>query len=184
MSGLKAINSRTVKGQPSCCPFQSGAEMDAKIRALRLLAALSMFCAGFAGAWGHGVFATIFFAPGLAAPFWRSRETLALTWARHTARGARLRIDARGTALVLCLVALAAPSQAAQTTKPSKACPKPPTGRSHEGRLNVQRFSDCPDGKASRHPSRTDRPGAEKICRPPQQLWVAITTLNRRLLGG
>jgi hypothetical protein len=43
--------------------------MDAKIPALGLLAALSMFCAGFAWAWGHGVFAMIFFALGLAALF-------------------------------------------------------------------------------------------------------------------
>jgi hypothetical protein len=43
--------------------------MDAKIRALGLLAALSMFCAGFAWSWGHGVFALIFFVLGLVALF-------------------------------------------------------------------------------------------------------------------
>jgi hypothetical protein len=74
----------------------------------------------------------------------------------------------RTAMLVLCLVALAAPSQAAQRTKPSKApddmatraqmcraivgreVPEATDGRSHEGQLNVQRFSDC--WKASRHP--------------------------------
>jgi hypothetical protein len=62
--------------------------------------------------------------------------------------------------LVLCLVALAAPSQAAQRTKPSKApddmatralcraiagreLPEATDGSSHEGQLNVQRFSMC-----------------------------------------
>jgi hypothetical protein len=71
----------------------------------------------------------------------------------------------RTTVLVLCLVALAAPSQAAQRTKPSKApddmatraqmcraivgreMPEATDGRSHEGQLNVQRFSDCLMGK-------------------------------------
>jgi hypothetical protein len=64
----------------------------------------------------------------------------------------------RTTVLVLCLVALAAPSQAA---KPSRApddmatraqicraivgreVPEATDGRSHEGQMNVQRFSDC-----------------------------------------
>src|SRR5262245_24693069 len=67
--------------------------------------------------------------------------------------------------LVLCLVALAAPSQAAQRTKPSKApddmatraqmcraiagreLPEATDGSSHEGQLNVQRFSMCLMGK-------------------------------------
>jgi hypothetical protein len=67
----------------------------------------------------------------------------------------------RTTVLVLCLVALAAPSQAAQRTKPSKApddmatraqlcraiagreLPEATDGSSHEGQLNVQRFSMC-----------------------------------------
>ena len=71
----------------------------------------------------------------------------------------------RTAMLVLCLVALAAPSQAAQRTKPSKApddmatraqmcraiagreLPEAPDGGSHEGQLNVQRFSMCLMGK-------------------------------------
>jgi hypothetical protein len=74
-------------------------------------------------------------------------------------------ISMRTTVLVLCLVALAAPSQAAQRTKASKApddlatrpqmcraivgreMPEATDGRSHEGQLNVQRFSDCLMGK-------------------------------------
>ena len=60
--------------------------MDAKIRALGLLAALSMFCAGFAFAWGHGVFAMIFFRARSSRAFWRSRETLALTGLRGKER--------------------------------------------------------------------------------------------------
>jgi len=39
-------------------------EMDAKTtRGLVSLAVLSLFCAGFAWAWDHGVFAAIFLAP-------------------------------------------------------------------------------------------------------------------------
>jgi hypothetical protein len=68
----------------------------------------------------------------------------------------------RTTVLVLCLVALAAPSQAAQRTKPptapddmatraqmcrARGLPEATDGRSHEGQLNVQRFSDCLMGK-------------------------------------
>ena len=71
----------------------------------------------------------------------------------------------RTAMLVLCLVALAAPSQAAPRTKPSKApddmatraqmcraiagreLPEAPDGGSHEGQLNVQRFSMCLMGK-------------------------------------
>jgi hypothetical protein len=71
----------------------------------------------------------------------------------------------RTAMLVLCLVALAAPSQAAQRTKPSKApddmatraqmcraiagreLPEATDGSSHEGQLNVQRFSMCLMGK-------------------------------------
>jgi hypothetical protein len=62
--------------------------------------------------------------------------------------------------LVVCMVAWAAPSQAAQRTKPkapndmaarAQMCraivgreqPEATDGRSHEGQLNVQRFSDC-----------------------------------------
>src|SRR5262245_27654506 len=76
-----------------------------------------------------------------------------------------LAVNYRQLVLVLCLVALAAPSQAAQKTKPSKApddmatraqmcraiagreAPEATDGRSHEGQLNVQRFSDCLMGK-------------------------------------
>jgi hypothetical protein len=60
---LKAINSRTGKGQPDRCPFQSGAEMDAKrTRGLVKLAALSLFCAGLAWAVDHAVFSSVFAA--------------------------------------------------------------------------------------------------------------------------
>jgi hypothetical protein len=69
----------------------------------------------------------------------------------------------RMIALVFCLIALAAPSQAAQ--KPNakvqdvaslaKKCrqivgkeePEATDGRSHVGQLNVQRFSDCMMGR-------------------------------------
>jgi hypothetical protein len=71
----------------------------------------------------------------------------------------------RTTLLVICLIGLAAPSQAAQSIKPSAApddmatraqmcralvgreTPEATDGRSHEGQLNVQRFSDCLMGK-------------------------------------
>ena len=70
--------------------------------------------------------------------------------------------------LALCVVAWAAPSQAAQRTKPKapddmatrvqtraqmcramvgREVPEATDGRSHEGQLNVQRFSDCLMGK-------------------------------------
>jgi hypothetical protein len=80
------------------------------------------------------------------------------------------------TVLVLCLVALAAPSQATQRTKPSTApddmatraqmcraivgreLPEATDGRSHEGQLNVQRFSDCLMGKLPS--TRLDEPMA------------------------
>ena len=62
--------------------------------------------------------------------------------------------------LALCMVAWAAPSQAAQRTQPKapndmaaraqmcramvgREMPEATDGRSHEGQLNVQRFSDC-----------------------------------------
>ena len=62
--------------------------------------------------------------------------------------------------LALCVVTWAAPSQAAQRTKPKapddmatraqmcrgmvgREVPEATDGRSHEGQLNVQRFSDC-----------------------------------------
>jgi hypothetical protein len=67
----------------------------------------------------------------------------------------------RTAMLVLCLVALAAPSQAAQRTKPpdmttraqlcraiaGRELPEATDGSSHEGQLNVQRFSMCLMGK-------------------------------------
>jgi hypothetical protein len=59
---LKAINSRTGEGQPNRCPFQSGAEMDAKTRDLVLLAALSLFCATVAWSADYAVFASVFVA--------------------------------------------------------------------------------------------------------------------------
>jgi hypothetical protein len=64
----------------------------------------------------------------------------------------------RMIALVLCVLAFAAPSHAAQKTRATqdvasmeKKCramvgrevPEATDGRSHEGQLNVQRFSDC-----------------------------------------
>jgi len=65
----------------------------------------------------------------------------------------------RMIALVLCVVAFAAPSHAAQKSRATvqdvasmeKKCraivgrevPEATDGRSHEGQLNVQRFSDC-----------------------------------------
>ena len=66
----------------------------------------------------------------------------------------------RKIALVLCLLAFAAPSHAAQKTRATaqdvassmeKKCramvgreaAEATDGRSHEGQLNVQRFSDC-----------------------------------------
>jgi hypothetical protein len=41
--------------------------MDAKTRDLALLAALSLFCAGFAWTWGHVILGSIFFALGVVA---------------------------------------------------------------------------------------------------------------------
>jgi hypothetical protein len=65
---LKAINSRTGKGQPGRCPFQSGAEMNAKItRGLVLLAALALLCATIAWAVDHAVFGSVFAALGVVA---------------------------------------------------------------------------------------------------------------------
>jgi hypothetical protein len=66
----------------------------------------------------------------------------------------------RTTILVLCLITLTAPSQAAQKTKPKvqeeaasraqmcraivgKEEPEGTDGKSHIGQLQVQRFSDC-----------------------------------------
>ena len=66
--------------------------------------------------------------------------------------------------LALCVVTWAAPSQAAQRTKPTtlddmatraqmcramvgREVPEATDGHSHEGQLNVQRFSDCLMGK-------------------------------------
>jgi hypothetical protein len=66
--GFKAINARTGKGQPKRCPFQSGAEMDAKrTRGLVLLAALSLFCATTAWAVEDAVFTSVFAALGTVA---------------------------------------------------------------------------------------------------------------------
>src|SRR5262245_31396900 len=63
ITGFKAINSRIGKGQPGRCPFQSGAEMDAKAtRGLIMLAVLSLFCASVAWAADHAVFSSVFFA--------------------------------------------------------------------------------------------------------------------------
>jgi hypothetical protein len=41
--------------------------MDAKTRDLVLLAALSLFCAGFAWSWGHLVLGSVLFALGVVA---------------------------------------------------------------------------------------------------------------------
>ena len=41
--------------------------MDAKTRDLALLAALSLFCAGFAWSWGHVILESVFFAFGAVA---------------------------------------------------------------------------------------------------------------------
>ena len=78
--GLKAINSRTVKGQPNSCPFQTESEMDAKtIRDLGLLAILSVFCAAVAWAVDEVVFSWVFAALGAVAAIgarpWRSARS-------------------------------------------------------------------------------------------------------------
>ena len=39
--------------------------MDAKTRDLALLAALSLFCAGFAWSWGYVILGSVFFALGV-----------------------------------------------------------------------------------------------------------------------
>jgi hypothetical protein len=68
--GFKAINARTGKGQHGRCPFQSGAEMDARrTRGLVLLAALSLSCAGLAWGVDHAVFASVFVALTAVAVF-------------------------------------------------------------------------------------------------------------------
>ena len=41
--------------------------MDAKTRDLALLAALSLFCTGFAWSWGHLILGLVFFALGVVA---------------------------------------------------------------------------------------------------------------------
>jgi hypothetical protein len=41
--------------------------MDAKSRDLALLAALSLFCAGFAWSWGHVILGSVFFVLGVVA---------------------------------------------------------------------------------------------------------------------
>jgi hypothetical protein len=43
--------------------------MDAKTRDLALLAALSLFCAGFAWSWDHLVLGSVFFAFGAVAAY-------------------------------------------------------------------------------------------------------------------
>ena len=43
--------------------------MDAKTRDLALLAALSLFCAGFAWGWDYIILGLVFFALGAAAAF-------------------------------------------------------------------------------------------------------------------
>jgi len=61
------------------------------------------------------------------------------------------RFEMRTILLVFSLIALAAPSYAAQRSSLEKECralvgreqPEATDGRSHEGQLNVQRFSDC-----------------------------------------
>jgi hypothetical protein len=50
-----------------CRCFHPGARMDAKTRDLALLAALSLFCAGFAWSWGHVILGSVFFALGAVA---------------------------------------------------------------------------------------------------------------------
>ena len=52
------------RGQPGRCPFQSGAEMDAKTRDLALLAALSFICTGVAWIWGYIILGSVFFVLG------------------------------------------------------------------------------------------------------------------------
>jgi hypothetical protein len=41
--------------------------MDAKTRDLALLAALSLFCGGFAWSWGHFILGSVFFVLGVVA---------------------------------------------------------------------------------------------------------------------
>jgi hypothetical protein len=62
--GFKAINSRTGKGQPDRCPFQSGPwAMDANTtHVLVLLAVLSLVCTALAWAVDHAVFSSVFAA--------------------------------------------------------------------------------------------------------------------------
>jgi hypothetical protein len=51
--------------------------MDAKTRDVALLAALSLFCAGFAWSWGYVILGSVFFvlavvaALGIAQKYWR-----------------------------------------------------------------------------------------------------------------
>jgi hypothetical protein len=58
-----------MQGSLVAAPSQSGAGMDAKTRSLALLAALSLFCAGFAWIMDHAVFGLVFFALGVVAIF-------------------------------------------------------------------------------------------------------------------
>src|SRR6476469_8174101 len=84
-------------------------------------------------------------------------------WGAKPASGAR-RTPMRTMLLALFVVAWAGPSQAAQRTKPTtlddmatraqmcramvgREVPEATDGHSHEGQLNVQRFSDCLTGK-------------------------------------
>ena len=61
------------------------------------------------------------------------------------------RFEMRTILLVFSLIALAAPSYAAQRSSLEKECralvgreePEATDGKSHMGQLNVQRFSDC-----------------------------------------
>jgi len=63
---FKAIDSR-LEGQPGRCPFLIGARLDAETRDLALIAALSLFCAGFAWILGYVILGSVFFALGVVA---------------------------------------------------------------------------------------------------------------------
>jgi hypothetical protein len=68
LRGLKAINSRKGKGQPSCCPFQTESDMDAQTtHELVLLIAISLLCGTTALAMDDVVFTGIFAALAIGA---------------------------------------------------------------------------------------------------------------------
>ena len=56
-----------LEGQPWSLPFLIGARLDAETRDLALIAALSLFCAGFAWILGYVILGSVFFALGVVA---------------------------------------------------------------------------------------------------------------------